>query len=47
MVSVTPGLDGAQEAVEAARRGEPRFGFAELYFQTAYDPCGRARRAST
>jgi phytoene dehydrogenase-like protein len=38
MVSVTPGLDAAQEAVEAARRGEPRFGFAELYFQTAYDP---------
>jgi phytoene dehydrogenase-like protein len=38
MVSVTPGLDAAQEACEAARRGEPRIGFAELYFQTAYDP---------
>ena len=38
MVSITPGLDAAQEAVEAARRGEPRFGFAELYFQSAYDP---------
>jgi phytoene dehydrogenase-like protein len=38
MVSVTPGLDAAQEAVEACRRGEPRIGFAELYFQTAYDP---------
>jgi phytoene dehydrogenase-like protein len=38
MVSVTPGLDAAQEAVEAARRGEPRIGYAELYFQTAYDP---------
>ena len=37
MVSVTPGLDATQEACEAARRGEPRIGFAELYFQTAYD----------
>lgn len=38
MVAITPGVDAAQEAVEAARRGEPRFGFAELYFQSAYDP---------
>jgi phytoene dehydrogenase-like protein len=38
MVSVTPGLDAAQEACEAARRGEPGIGFADLYFQTAYDP---------
>ena len=38
MVSITPGLDAAQEAVERARGGEPAFGFAELYFQTAYDP---------
>ncbi len=38
MVSVTRGLDSAQEAVEAARAGEPRIGYAELYFQTAYDP---------
>jgi phytoene dehydrogenase-like protein len=38
MVSVTPGLDAAQAAFEACRRGEPRIGFAELYFQTAYDP---------
>jgi phytoene dehydrogenase-like protein len=38
MVSVTPGLDAAQEAVEAARAGEPRIDYAELYFQTAYDP---------
>ncbi len=37
MVSVTPGLDAAQDACEASRRGEPRIGFAELYFQTAYD----------
>jgi phytoene dehydrogenase-like protein len=37
MVSVTPGLDAAQEAFEACRAGEPRIGFAELYFQTAYD----------
>jgi phytoene dehydrogenase-like protein len=38
MVTITPGLDAAQEAFEACRHGEPRFGFAELYFQTAYDP---------
>jgi phytoene dehydrogenase-like protein len=38
MVSISPGLDAGQDAVEAARRGEPAFGFAELYFQTAYDP---------
>jgi phytoene dehydrogenase-like protein len=38
MVSVTPGPDAAQEACAAARRGDPRIGFAELYFQTAYDP---------
>jgi phytoene dehydrogenase-like protein len=38
MVTITPGLDAAQEAFEACRRGEPRIGFAELYFHTAYDP---------
>jgi phytoene dehydrogenase-like protein len=38
MVSITPGLEAAQEAFEACRRGEPRIGYAELYFQTAYDP---------
>jgi phytoene dehydrogenase-like protein len=37
MISITPGLDAAQEAAEACRRGEPAIGFAELYFQTAYD----------
>jgi phytoene dehydrogenase-like protein len=37
MVSVTPGLEAAQDAFEACRRGEPRIGYAELYFQTAYD----------
>jgi phytoene dehydrogenase-like protein len=37
MVSVTHGLDAAQEAFEAAGRGEPRVAWAELYFQTAYD----------
>ena len=41
MLTVTPGLDGCQEAYEACRRGEPRIGFAELYFQTAYDPRSR------
>ncbi len=38
MVAIAPGLEATQEAVESARRGEPAFGFAELYFQTAYDP---------
>jgi len=38
MVTVTRGLDSAQEASAACRRGEARIGFAELYFQTAYDP---------
>jgi phytoene dehydrogenase-like protein len=37
MVTVTHGLDPAQEAFEAAKRGEPRVAWAELYFQTAYD----------
>jgi phytoene dehydrogenase-like protein len=31
-------MDAAQDACEACRNGEPRIGFAELYFQTAYDP---------
>ena len=38
MVTVTNGLDAAQESFEAAKRGEPRVSWAELYFQTAYDP---------
>jgi phytoene dehydrogenase-like protein len=38
MVTITPGLDAAQESFEACERGEPSIGFAELYFQTAYDP---------
>ncbi len=38
MVSVSPGIDAAQEACDACRQGEPTIGFAELYFQTAYDP---------
>ena len=37
MVTITPGLDACQEAFEACRRGEPRIGFAELYFQSTYD----------
>ena len=37
MVAITPGLDAAQEAADAARRGEPAIGFADLYFQSAYD----------
>jgi phytoene dehydrogenase-like protein len=38
MISITAGLDAAQEAADACRRGRPSIGFAELYFQTAYDP---------
>jgi phytoene dehydrogenase-like protein len=38
MVTITPGLAAAEEAFEACQRGEPRVGFAELYFQTGYDP---------
>ncbi len=37
MVTVTHGLDAAQEAFDACARGEPRVAWAELYFQTAYD----------
>jgi phytoene dehydrogenase-like protein len=37
MLTITPGLDACQEAFEACQRGEPRIGFAELYFHTAYD----------
>ena len=36
-MTITDGVDAAQEAVEAARRGEPAIGFCELYFQSAYD----------
>ena len=46
MVTITDGVDAAQAAVEAARRGEPAIGFCELYFQSAYDRLGRAARAS-
>jgi phytoene dehydrogenase-like protein len=38
MVTVTRGLDATQEAFEACKRGEPAVAWAELYFQTAYDP---------
>jgi phytoene dehydrogenase-like protein len=37
MITITPGMEAAQAAVEASRRGEPAIGFAELYFQSAYD----------
>jgi phytoene dehydrogenase-like protein len=37
MVTITPGIDAAQAAVESAQRGEPAIGFCELYFQSAYD----------
>jgi phytoene dehydrogenase-like protein len=38
MATVTRGLDATQAAFEACARGEPAIGWAELYFQTAYDP---------
>ena len=38
MVCISPSIDRQQAACEAARRGEPAFGFSELYFQSAYDP---------
>jgi phytoene dehydrogenase-like protein len=38
MISFSAGVDGTQRAFEACERGEPAIGFAELYFQTAYDP---------
>jgi phytoene dehydrogenase-like protein len=37
MITITRGLQEAEDALLACRRGEPRIGFAELYFQTAYD----------
>jgi phytoene dehydrogenase-like protein len=37
MVTICDGVDAAQAAVDAARRGEPAIGFCELYFQSAYD----------
>jgi phytoene dehydrogenase-like protein len=37
MIAITPGVEEAQAAVEASRRGEPAVGFCELYFQSAYD----------
>jgi phytoene dehydrogenase-like protein len=37
-VSIAVPLDDAQAAFEDCRRGVPNPGFAELYFQTAYDP---------
>ena len=38
MVTITPGLEAGEEAFRAFERGEPALAFAELYFQTAYDP---------
>jgi phytoene dehydrogenase-like protein len=37
MVTISDGVDAAQAAADAARRGEPAIGFCELYFQSAYD----------
>ena len=37
-VSIALPIDEAQAAFEACSRGVPSPGFAELYFQTAYDP---------
>jgi phytoene dehydrogenase-like protein len=45
MITITPGVQEAEDAFAACRQGEPRIGFAELYFQTSYDasvaPAGR------
>jgi phytoene dehydrogenase-like protein len=38
MIDVTRGLDAAQAAFLDTERGVPNIGFAEVYFQTAYDP---------
>jgi phytoene dehydrogenase-like protein len=38
MITITRGVDAMQDAFAACERGEPAIGFAELYFQTAYDP---------
>jgi phytoene dehydrogenase-like protein len=38
MITITRGIDAMQDAFAACERGEPAIGFAELYFQTAYDP---------
>jgi phytoene dehydrogenase-like protein len=37
MVTISTGTDATQAACEAARGGEPRPAWCELYFQTAYD----------
>jgi phytoene dehydrogenase-like protein len=37
-VTISTGMDASQAACEAARRGEPAPRWAELYFQTPYDP---------
>jgi phytoene dehydrogenase-like protein len=38
MVTIAQGPVTAQEAFAGYKRGEPGIGFAELYFQSAYDP---------
>jgi phytoene dehydrogenase-like protein len=38
MVTIAQGPEAGQEAFAAFQRGEPAPGFAELYFQSAYDP---------
>ena len=38
MITITRGVDAMQAAFAACERGDPAVGFAELYFQTAYDP---------
>jgi phytoene dehydrogenase-like protein len=38
MVTISTGIDATQAGFERARRGEAAPAWAELYFQTAYDP---------
>ena len=38
MISVTPGLDAAEEAFADCEAGVANVGYGEVYFQTGYDP---------
>jgi phytoene dehydrogenase-like protein len=38
MISVTPGLDAAQQAFADCEAGVANVGYGEVYFQTGYDP---------
>jgi choline dehydrogenase-like flavoprotein len=46
MVSITPGLDAAQEAADAGRRGEPSIGFCSSTSRPPTTPRWRRRGAT-